>query len=162
MDNPTYDFQSKLNDARAMLIREFLQDLAAECEETAEIASAAIAEARNSDGSAESMLRFAEAANVASQGLRALAQDAAVQSTVVYDTSLRTAATAIGTSPNTINRWRERGRADRPEKLQTQWWVNEAEVLPSAEDLEDLVNGSPSTDSEPSSEPGDSIAGDDD
>lgn len=150
MDNPTYDFASKLNDARATLVRQFLQDLAAECQETAEIASAALVEARNSDGSSESMLRFAQAAHVASEGLRALAQDAAVQATVVYDTPLRTAASAIGTSPNTINRWRERGRAERPEKSPTQWWVNEADVMPSMEDSEPDSVADSSADSAPS------------
>lgn len=129
MEPTSYNFEAKINEARTAVAREFLADLATECQGVAGIVSAAISEAKNSDGSAESMLRVAEAVHAAAQGLTAIAQDAAVQSTVVYDTPLRGAATAVGTSPNTITRWRERGRAPRPVSSPTQWWVNEQDVL---------------------------------
>ena len=130
--NDRPDLRQQLDHAREALTKDFLSGIAAECEQAQETLLAAFVEAHNSDGSAESMLRVAQAADAAAKLLGAIAQDTAVQATVIHGVTLRSAAAAVGTTPNTVTRWAAKDSAARPTVSPVAWWVNESELVADA------------------------------
>lgn len=128
------DLTQQLADAQRGIARQFLADTADDLNRATDAAHAAFREAIESDGSPESMLRVAEAAQAASALLSGIARDSAAQSTVVHSTPVREAARAIGMTPGAVNRWLEgEGRAD-VEWNNTHWWVNEKDLMQEPDD----------------------------
>lgn len=123
------DLTQQLAEAQRGIARQFLGDAAVDLNSATDAAHAAFREAVESDGSPESMLRVAEAAQAAATVLSGVARDAAAQATVVHSTPLREAARSIGVSPGAVNRWLEGEGRGGVEWDNTHWWVNEKDLM---------------------------------
>lgn len=123
------DLTQQLAEAQRGIARQFLGDAAVDLNSATDAAHAAFREAVESDGSPESMLRVAEAAQAAATVLSGVARDAAAQATVVHSTPLREAARSIGVSPGAVNRWLEGEGRGGAEWDNTHWWVNEKGLM---------------------------------
>lgn len=139
----------QLAQAQHEIARRFLSDAATDLNDAANAAHAAFHEAVESDGSPESMLRVAAAAQAAATALSGVARDAAAQSTVVHSTPLREAARSINVSPGAVSRWLEGEGRPELEWDNTCWWINEQDLIGPEPQAQNQTDNAPAGEDNP-------------